>query len=367
MSGLQSVTGIFEKLPIPRYPILIRFLLPGLLGAAIIKLNGFVDIPLIEGTWQMTISLFLETVFIGICIALLQNIIYEIYEGRQTTMIWSTTLVTFLIRRQQASVRTLYDRSEQTKAKLSEFKDPGSPEYLETQSRYEEYWQKLRKYPLDDTGNPTATSPTLLGNILESYESYPESRYGMDAIFYWPRLWLILEQNTKDEIDSKWSTADGLLALSFVSIVGFVLSFLEMILKFLALCSPPIVDLLRSLVLMKVWTDISFTSVALLMALELISFFFFYRLSLPFHVENGEIFKSLFDMFRNKLEANFILATPKRSSSKTDMRGRVAKEKKKWRELWAYLQYKMLMCPHCKDYYREQEGQKICPNCKKHF
>ncbi len=42
--------------------------------------------------------------------------------------------------------------------------------------------------------------PTRLGNILSSVEVYPRVRYGLDAFVFWPRLWLLLPEEVKQEL-----------------------------------------------------------------------------------------------------------------------------------------------------------------------
>lgn len=42
--------------------------------------------------------------------------------------------------------------------------------------------------------------PTRLGNILSSVEIYPQIRYGLDAFVFWPRLWLLLPDDVKQEL-----------------------------------------------------------------------------------------------------------------------------------------------------------------------
>ncbi|ABW30387.1 hypothetical protein [Acaryochloris marina] len=58
--------------------------------------------------------------------------------------------------------------------------------------------QNLRQYPTD----PMMLMPTKLGNILRSHESQTLSRFGLDANVCWPRLWLLLPEKVKFELQS---------------------------------------------------------------------------------------------------------------------------------------------------------------------
>src|SRR5207249_6361221 len=121
--------------------------------------------------------------------------IYEIYEGRRG---WPRLL------RESATARL----KKRVNVLLTKSQDPKDP-------LYGERWAKLRQYPTDVDGRtPTATAPTLLGNVLASYEQYPLQRHGMDATFYWPRLWLTLTKDVQDDIDNSWAPADSLLYTS---------------------------------------------------------------------------------------------------------------------------------------------------------
>jgi hypothetical protein len=57
-----------------------------------------------------------------------------------------------------------------------------------------EYEQAYRRYPYPSEGRRDEVLPTRLGNILLAGESYAEDRYGIDTIYFFPRLYPLLPQ-----------------------------------------------------------------------------------------------------------------------------------------------------------------------------
>lgn len=76
--------------------------------------------------------------------------------------------------------------------------------------------------------------------------------------------------------------------------------------------------------------------------------YIFYRLSLPYHQENGEKFKALFDLYRDKF---------------SKMRSLQPGEYNDWTAAWAYLQYLYLRCPECQEFTPILKND--CENCGK--
>jgi hypothetical protein len=44
--------------------------------------------------------------------------------------------------------------------------------------------------------------PTRLGNVLRAYERKPAEKYGLDAIVCWSRLWLLLPDSVKADLNA---------------------------------------------------------------------------------------------------------------------------------------------------------------------
>ncbi|MGH3209391.1 MAG: hypothetical protein ACRDNO_16685 [Trebonia sp.] len=69
---------------------------------------------------------------------------------------------------------------------------------------------------------PSPLLPTRLGNALRAAESYPgdEQRWGLDAVFWWPRLYLILPDSARAQVDDARAALDQLVVLTMLS-AGF--------------------------------------------------------------------------------------------------------------------------------------------------
>ncbi|MEW6497219.1 MAG: hypothetical protein AB1589_32660 [Cyanobacteriota bacterium] len=61
-------------------------------------------------------------------------------------------------------------------------------------------WQ-LRQF----SARPERLMPTRLGNLLRAAEEQPLNKYGLDAVICWPRLWLVLPDDVRKELQESRS------------------------------------------------------------------------------------------------------------------------------------------------------------------
>lgn len=66
--------------------------------------------------------------------------------------------------------------------------------------------------------------PTRLGNILRAAERRPYHRYGLDAIICWPRLWLLLPEAVKKDLQAAQTELNNAVRLIFWSLLFLVWS-----------------------------------------------------------------------------------------------------------------------------------------------
>jgi hypothetical protein len=79
----------------------------------------------------------------------------------------------------------------------------------------------LRQYLAFPPAELGSVLPTRLGNTLRAAESYPGDgeRWGLDAVFWWPRLYLILPDSARQEVDEARSSVDQMVVLSALSVM----------------------------------------------------------------------------------------------------------------------------------------------------
>ncbi len=334
-STTKGLTGTFGGAI--QLPTILRVVLPGAL-AVLLAAPLLVERPGLGGLWsrvpngtlEISVLVFVLSFVAGLPVSALSDGFYKVFEGR---VLWPLPLLRLGKWLQNQRVSWLLRRV----AKAGDAVE-----------RYDELWFELRAYPENDQGEPHATHPTLLGNILAAYEAYPGERYGMDAVFYWPRLWLELDSDKKQEIDHAWSVADGLVNLSAVSALGAGLW-----------------GLVGTAVVFSDWVSGSGIAGAIERAIKpslpfgnqyatwggvlalVLTAWAFYRISLALHRRNGEIFKAVFDLYRGKLEPLTRIGPG---------------ETEKWKKVWTYLQYGGVRCA-CENAYSAADP--ACPECSR--
>ena len=83
---------------------------------------------------------------------------------------------------------------------------------------------KKLDYPIDKkTGEFYAGMPTRLGNLLYALRDLHEYRHKLDLIFYWSRLWLVLDKDLRGAIDETQAMADSAVYVCFACYASFVL------------------------------------------------------------------------------------------------------------------------------------------------
>ena len=145
----------------------------------------------------------------------------------------------------------------------------------------------LAQFPLSErTMMPVPLWPTRAGNLIAAYEQYSYLKYGMDSVFFWPRIWLSMDGSVREEIDNSQAQADG----AIYAAVSFAISGL--------------VIFLFSIIKKAGWIDIGmglFNAFVVLIVMVFLSYLF-YRVSLFSLQQFGDLFMSSFDKYRNSID-----------------------------------------------------------------
>jgi hypothetical protein len=144
--------------------------------------------------------------------------------------------------------------------------------------------------------------PTQFGNVLKASEAYPGTRYGMDAVQFWPRLWHVIPDSYRKSIDDARNELSFLVNMSTLSIMFYLLCIGAILFN-------------ASLLGFISWDEVFVNSIRYILAglLALVCNWFFNRAAL-FSVANfGIMVRSAYDLFRLDLLEQFRLKMPKDS------------------------------------------------------
>jgi len=148
-----------------------------------------------------------------------------------------------------------------------------------------DYTRRYREFP----AQPQEVLPTRLGNAIRTAESYArdERRYGVDAVFFWPRLYPLLPDALRDSLAAARSSMEQLL---FIALLSGALAPVTLVLA-IALRLP-----------VAVWLPVV-VAAPVLASLT-------YRSAVAVAVSYGELVRSAFDTHRLKLLTSLGYALP---------------------------------------------------------
>lgn len=295
-----------------------RILIPGLfIALGLLPLLEWVLEGLNAGAYKEVVFVALS-LLTGYLLFLLDMPIYMAYEGRR----WPKFLREYFVQREARRLEGLM--------KIHKRYWKSDPQI--SVEDYAEAWVDLRQFPLDPMGWPQARYPTRLGNLITSFEEYALLRYGLNAVFLWPRLWIKLDKDLREEIDGQQAIADSCIytsaALYFTGLAFLVYSALRIagIAGVGGIDSQPLIVLLV----------IAFVS--------LIGGRGMYRISIHTQANFGEYFKSVFDQYRQEFNFDDVIkwvAEIKGDDALLDSTNREF-ERESYEAAWRYLQFYMV-------------------------
>lgn len=284
-----------------------RLLLPGF----IVTLGVFPIIHTILKQLDLTINsefaFFLSVIIFGWMFVIFDMPIYMAFEGRRY---WFNFLRKLFISFEESRLKNL-------EKQYQKFQNLDRTKYLEISV-------KLRCFPIDENGNFCAKFPTKIGNLIASYESYPKERYGIDSVFYWYRIWLKLDQDLREEIDNQQALADSTLyTVSALHICG-ILCLIYALLKVINIQFITVLPNARLLLMLAI--------------LAFLASYIIYTVSLHIHATFGEIYKSVFDNYKDKFPIKDVIEEISKITGETTINQLSKAEQYKiaWRYLHNY-------------------------------
>jgi len=247
---------------------------------------------------------------LGIFLYCLDFTIYTFYEGRFG---WLSELKNYMVHRLNEEIRwkyaeekRLFDEAESLK-RLKPSTIEGQRQINALEMKRGEIWAYLLQFPsvvANDNVQREALSPTRLGNIILEGELHPETKYGMDIVFYWPRMRFVVPRDVWIEIDTTKALVDFLVYLSFALIVYTPVHIMAYLVRGL-----PIQALMGMLVPLAAYL--------------------LYRVSWDGLRTYYDYVKAVFDFYREELQKRLTIKGKKE----------IEKEKEEWDKRWRYLQH----------------------------
>jgi hypothetical protein len=318
---LSTVSGYFSRSLIlgAFLPTIIFVALFVLLGYPLFppKFSLFLRLSLLETEWKLLSLTFVTTVFSGLLYNL-NNPLIRLYEGYPWKKTWFGEWLTKRKRKEfcrlrayERGVRTLLITIEDADARLKQetiarinqwlANSPRSlkntlGKSIESKCEKENNWQALyavingrwqqlsRQLINEFPEKEILILPTALGNIIRSFEYYPEREYKIDAVTLYPRLVAKIDKEYAIIIDDAKTSFDFMVNSSFLSaIIVFLL-------------------VISGIIFGKPFI----TTTSILVWLIEIGFFLcltisFYKGAIKHAFIWGETVKSAFDLYRNPL------------------------------------------------------------------
>jgi uncharacterized repeat protein (TIGR01451 family) len=211
MTGLLSaISGQFSKALIlgALFPAAIFVFLFLVFVAPLLPPEAVLAAPRVFGTDWNALSITFATLVLAGVLYNLDTPLIQLYEGYP----WRNSLLgrwrTRVQRGRWETLRTRADVLYELNA------DPHTPQRKRLMSVRN---ATRRSLMVDFPDRADLVLPTRLGNILRSFERYPEIQYGMDAIYFWPRLVAVISPSYATALGDARTTLVFLLTLSFLT------------------------------------------------------------------------------------------------------------------------------------------------------
>lgn len=262
------------KLPFsPGLNFVFRLLIPGVVLAAFL-IDAFKVVLNLDEADSLLVFTILA-ISSGWFLTLVDMQIYMLFEGRR---FWPSYLRKLGLKREGARL-----------ARLEKLRDRAVAEGDDHLNS--ELARELFRFPLEQ-GKPVVRCPTRLGNVVAAFEEYPERLYGLNSSVFWHRLWIELDKDLRDEIDTKQAVVDCALYVAFALAIGAIIAFVYFIFALFGIMGLTFAEHHGK------WLFV--------VAICPILSFLIYRASLEAQTSFGDLFKAVFDQRRHALKLDEI-------------------------------------------------------------
>jgi hypothetical protein len=277
-------------------PLIFRLVLPGTLLALLTYHTTHTMFAVVSDQITTEALIAFQSIIYGWLIVISDMQIYMLFEGRRY---WPNWLERVFLRDERNYLAVI--RHKMKNGRQGPRSARATRNRVERTNRlrlYREASVDARAFPIDaESGSFYVGLPTRLGNILLGFEGYSDRVYGIDAIFYWPRLWAILDKDIRGELSTAQAMTDSAVYISFVLYLGGLINLIQYVIEFYGLRQG----------------SAELSGIGLLGGTCLALAYLIYRCSLRLQVTFGEQFKAVFDVFGDKIDlklAKQALASP---------------------------------------------------------
>lgn len=253
---------------------------------------------------DISIWIIVLTVLIGYTLTALNTYLLKAFEGY---VFWHRLPFTRMIRHGYVRhAQGLIEQREDLKNKiqlLEQKKNRSTEEELSLNVLKTQYYSLVVSYDLFYPPPNAEIMPTKFGNILKASEAYSGTRYGIDGVQFWPRLWHVIPNSYRQTIQDTRNELSFLVNMSTLSVVFYLLCLLAI------LSNAPLPGTTPD------WSRVFDESIRYMIAgtVAFIANRFFNRAALFSVSDFGVMIRSAYDLFRLDLLEQLRLKHPKDS------------------------------------------------------
>jgi hypothetical protein len=243
------------------------------------------------------------TVLVGFTLTALNTFILKFYEGY--VLLHRFRFMRSYQEKQAAKLLGECDLLKVEIKKLKRKRKRTPTEDLTLEALQDAYYAKVTEYDKQYPPPHVEFMPTRFGNILKASEAYSGTRYGIDAVQFWPRLWHVIPPSYQQTIEEARNELSFLVNMSALSLLFYGFCVLAILANAPSPLSPIPPD----------WAKIFDNSVRYILAagLALTTNWFFNRAAIFSVGDFGFMIRSAYDLFRLDLLEQFRLKHPKNS------------------------------------------------------